>query len=270
MVCKLRDVTDLMDETVVGEPPEPNAGALRLALHPRCADMTTPRYSNGTSKPCKAPAMRGSPYCRQHRPAHDPDYIKPDARHKRTTRELAIQARAAELRVDREEAEKAERREKHGKRTRTPIIDKLAERLELNPALMIDVVIEGLRATSTVRRRKLDPDGTQTAIPKIWEDAETGKTKIELVPVFEDVPAPDHKIRLEYLREVHDRLYGRPAQLKHVEGEINHTGQINVAAMLQAAKQLEANPEDYYSGLPPEEPALDVGAGEVVDSASPV
>lgn len=251
-----------MDETVV-RAPEVAPGAVRLANAPKCQDTTL------AGTPCKAPAMVGSPWCGNHRGLHDPDYVRP-VKHKRTIRELAIRERAAELRDEREAAEKQALRDKHGKRTRTPIIERLAERLEHNPGLVIDVILDGLRATNTVRRRKLNPDGTQAAIAHVWEDDESGLTKVELSPVFEDVTVADHKVRLEYLREVHDRMYGRPAQLKHVEGQIEHTGQINVATMLQAAKALEANPEAYYSSVPDTDPPIDVGSGEVVVSAPPV
>lgn len=257
----MRDVRDIEQDETVSRPPPTAAHLQRLAVVPRCQDTTA------AGNPCNAPALKGKPYCTNHLGAHDPTYVR-KTQHKRTTRELAIQQRAAELRVSHEEAALAERRDARGRKARKKIIDALAEQLELNPRIVVDVLVGGLNATTTRRRRRLNADGTQAAIARIWEDEESGKTKMELEPVFEDIAEPDWKVRREFVQEVNDRLYGRPAQLKQVEGEIKHNVQHNVAALLAAAKRLEDDPQGYYESLPSTE-EVDVGPGEVVASSVP-
>lgn len=231
----------------------------------RCSDTTD------AGQPCNAPAMIDSPWCGNHRPRRDPAYTRPMPKaNAKRVRESIINERVAELRISKEASEHVARLEKRRSRPTISLIDTLAQRLEMHPGHVVDVILDGLRATTTIRRRKLNPDGTQ-ASAKRYADGDKGEdVKVTYDPIFEDVAEPDWKMRIEFVREINDRLYGRPAQRKLVDGEIHHSGQVNVAAMLQAAKLLEADPDSYYSSLPSSEEPLDVGSGDVVASTTPV
>jgi hypothetical protein len=222
----------------------------------RCSAQTK------AGQPCRAPAAGGSPWCVNHRLLMDPTYVPPLSKDK--AREVAIQERIAVLRVEREREEKEARR--RAPKQRRPLLEAIAERLELAPEHIAQVVEEGLRATKTKRVRRLNEDGTQAAVVEVGE-----RGGVHEEPIFDDVEEPDHETRLLYLREVADRLYGKPTQAKLVEGAVDVN--VNVGSLLAAARSLETNSDDYYASLPAgelPEPTIDVGEGIVVESEPPV
>jgi len=226
---------------------------------PRCAGKTK------RGEPCRAPAAGGTEWCVNHRKVMMPGWVQPMT--KREIRELAVRERTAEILAKHEKEDRLERK-KHGRRYRKNLIDAIAEEMELHPKHIVQIVHEGLAATKTVRQRVLNEDGTQAAVPHVWIDEKTGLTHMESEAVFEDVEVVDHPTRLAYLREVADRLYGRPAQRKDGgDGGNGANVNVNITNLLASVAQLERDPDSYYARLPgASQPVIEAGPGEVVSS----
>jgi hypothetical protein len=189
-----------------------------------------------------------------------PDWVQPMT--KREIRELAVRERTAEILAKHEKQDRLERK-KHGRRYRKNLIDAIAEEMELHPKHIVQIVHEGLAATRTERRRVLKDDGTQDSIVHYGPNGGEYKEA-----VYEDIVVPDHQVRLAYLREVADRLYGRPAQRKDGGDGANGTNvSVNITNLLASVAQLERDPDSYYSALPgASQPVIEAGPGEVVSS----
>lgn len=215
-----------------------------------CADTTK------TGKPCRAPAAGGSKWCINHRMANEPDWVPPIP--KRKARELAIQARVAQLREQREWQEKQDRKRKP--KDAVGMLDAIRAQIELAPEHVAQVVMEGLSATTTKRVRLLNDNGTE---------AHAVNDKGDMAAVYTEIEIIDHDTRLAYLREVGDRLYGKPAPRR--EGAPG-TGEVtfNIGAVLAQVTPFQSieSPEDrqaYYEQIPGE--PVDVEPVAVLPSA---
>lgn len=221
---------------------------------PRCAGKTK------RGEPCRAPAAGGTEWCVNHRKVMMPGWVQPMT--KREIRELAVRERTAEILAKHEKQDRIERK-KHGRRYRKNLIDAIAEEMELHPKHIVQIVHEGLAATKTVRQRVLNEDGTEQSVM-----AESDDGKLRAQAVYEDIEVVDHPTRLAYLREVADRLYGRPAQRKDGgEGGNGANVNVNITNLLASVAALERDPDSYYARLPgASQPVIEAGPGEVVSS----
>lgn len=162
---------------------------------------------------CRAPAKRGIKFCSNHKalaekfPGDHPDRPKPEETAMVVPHNRTVAAQT--------------------------LVEQLQEQYELAPSAIFAAMREGLQATTTRRQKKLDEDGRPMTLDEYGPMG--GKHSVNL---YEDVVEADHATRLAYMRELLDRLYGKPKARNEITGEGG--GPVTVVGLVAHLAQLEA------------------------------